>query len=247
MQKNIVDKLHSSGVTPLMLQLVSYAGVDIGTTELLDIKTEGWILVMKMKLLVSAIVGVTLSQPIFAKDIEMGTIEVLADSSISSSKDKTTELTIEETTKSTDINIGLLYYFQKNVGIGLLLMNGKTDVTSTNSAFGASSKFVDKYTAISPAFGYEISLDETSGISLTGVAVGLFKGDGSSQQDSNPAIKHEISGTAFEVAYKKFLTPSVSLNAGVSKLKLKRKYKDFDVTRESDITDFGAGFSVYFK
>lgn len=196
---------------------------------------------MKAKILSTAIFGLVLSQPVYAKDINLGTLELLGDASaqLSTEKDTSSGSPITETTKTTDLHATGLYYIQNNFGIGLDF----TYLISKYSRPGFDSTV--KATLISPVVGFNLSLDPTSSILLEFGLLGAIQGVSTYDDSDGDTGEADISGTLIGALYKKFVNPNVSLNFGVALISVDAEY-EFGGKDETDSTDFLAGISVYF-
>jgi len=197
---------------------------------------------MKAKLLATAALGIFLSQTAFAKELDVGSIEVFGNSSLSSSNEKATQATTEATTKTTEIDAGALYYVQKNIGVGLHFLYSKEDKSNNFSPNDSTLKL----TLISPGAAYNLSIDEGSSVSFLLALAGLIKGEVSSQSGGNPTATAKVSGQILQISYKKFFNPHVSLNAGVTKSSTKAKPDDGSPDVDYKTTEFFVGLSTYF-
>lgn len=168
----------------------------------------------------------------YAKDLAQGTLEFEGDTSFSSSSGSG-DIAID----STIFNITALYYVSPNIGVGLAWLNSdvKTDV-------GIGTDEVVQNT-MAPIAGYNISLDPASSLQLYAgiILVGSFE----FKTDGVTDAKGDITGSLFGGRYKRFVTDSVSVNAGITVTKSTFK-PDGGGSADSDSTSLDIGFSVYF-
>lgn len=174
----------------------------------------------------------------YSKDIAQGTIEIGGDSSLSiSSTDSKYSGGGSDDIDIRTIDLSALYYVSPNVGVGVLWNNLSAEV---NDGFTK-----DEYSqnVFGPIVGYNMSIDPTTSFQFYAGII-LF---GSFEDKTNGFTNYEgdTSGHILGLTFKKFLTDSVSFNAGFSMLSLENDY-DGGGSSDDDTTNLDAGLSVYF-
>jgi len=192
---------------------------------------------MNKELSLIALFAFIFAQPSFAKDLEMGTVEVFGNSTFNKSNKKYYEGSgPTDEWKTTEIDVTPIYYLQKNFGIGIKFSQTKYSEDGYNSS----------QTLISPGASFNVSIDESSSIALSAAMAGLIQGEYKSHETGFPEYSVDISGTILQAAFKKFLSPNISLNFSLTSTKLKGKPNTGGDDIHNDSTDYGAGLSVYF-
>lgn len=200
---------------------------------------------MKTRLIIAALFGITLAQPLQAKEITQGTVEMTGSSSISSGTiDSTDSFSgVKDTFKYTVISVTAGYYIQNNILIGANVTNR----SATSSSNDGSSDVTQKQSLVSPIAAYNIDLDPQSSVMLLVGLSGALVGDASVQVGNNPTSNASLSGTLLNVSYKRFISDNVSFNFGFTKDSLDTKPDGSSVTYTDDTQSFDIGLTVLFQ
>lgn len=175
----------------------------------------------------------------YAKDIAKGTIELSGDSSFSISSSESTQQGVSgsEDTDTRTLNLSALYYVAPNVGVGILWFNANEE---TNDGIDKDEISIN---SLGPTVGYNMSIDAASSFQF--FAGLLLIGDYEAQSNGFTISEGDVSGHVFGATYKKFITESVSFNAGFSMSTIEIE-EDGGSDVETDSTDLDFGLSVYF-
>jgi len=195
---------------------------------------------MKMKKITSVvsaiIISVVFSVSASARDIEQGTLEVGGDLDISiSSTDVDTEGGSKTDTDTQSFDASVLYYFQKNVGLGVLWSYENAEATT-----GASSAEVTTI-LIGPQLSFNLSLNDKTNARLEGT---VFYGS-TEVNDSVSTVEADGFGWGIAGGLSYFVTESVSLNGGVTFISLTEEIDSTNADIDVDSLSFGVGISVY--
>lgn len=197
-----------------------------------------------MNLLIVGLLGLMLAQPLQAKEIKQGTLEVTGGSSYYNQKAESSNNTNSVTTtdKETNLQITGAIYIQKNIAIGLDVFSSRGITSYSNNTPD------DKYslTMISPIVAYNISVSSHSSIELLIGKAGAIKGEKTYQFGNNPQSSSTVSGQFYSVTFKNYLNNYVSINLGLSKTKTKYSSDQNSGESNDNITGIDLGLSVLF-
>lgn len=190
------------------------------------------------KLMALFVFGALAANSVSAKELAEGTVEVSGDSSLSLSSTKTDYSGGgSEDTDIRTLSLTALYYVAPNIGVGIMWNN----LSAENDDGFNTSKYTQN--VLGPIAGYNASIDATSSFQLYAgfVLIGSFE----DKTNGFTNYKGDTKGHILGVNYKKFLTDSVSFNAGFNLLSLTNDV-DGGGSSDDDTRNLEFGLSVYF-
>jgi len=173
-----------------------------------------------------------------ARDISTGTIMVTGDTNIDISSNEISGSGVSTTTDTTKVNVAGAYFLAPNLGAGLLLSSENSEVDD------GSTVSKQKMTMIGPIVGYNVSLNQDSGIMLEGA---IFYVDGELDEG---AFNADISGNGFMIgaAFNYFITDNIATTVGLRAVRADVDLSSGGNTLSADLDETGAnlGMSLFF-
>lgn len=131
-----------------------------------------------------------------------------------------------------------LYYVAPNVGLGFMFFAQNEDVSS-----GGASVDVKTF-AIGPQAGVNFPISDVTNFRLLGA---LFLADVDISTSSGETAKADGFGVGLTAGISHFLAENISINGGLSIIRMSLDAKSSDVDVDLDAVRLGAGLSMYFR
>ena len=181
----------------------------------------------------------------FGKTVNQGTFSLSGSTGLEFS-DSTTEYDRRgvEDTDETEINLeaDFHYFFQPNMGIGLIYLYQSSEEDSGGEEFDSSLWM------IGPAFEIQLEMNQQTNAFFQ-IAIGLASGE-AELSDDDDSIDADIEGSMWQIGagIKHFFNNHVALNASLIYESSEMEYDYGIYTSDVDITSTAlkVGFSVYF-
>ena len=173
-----------------------------------------------------------------ARELDPGTIMIGGDTSFEDSSSEISINAINSTEKAdtTVLNVGVTYFFARNLGVGLIINNEDTDYSDGTN---------DSINMMGPVVGYNISLNTETSIILQ---AGLVFVSGDVDDGTGNSASIDGDGTLLMVSAAYFISDNIAVNIGIRKTNV-----DIDFTvatlpasAEMSETATNIGLSVFF-